>query len=664
VAEEGDRIQSWLIVEKLGQGGMGSVWLARHEGTGEIVAVKILSSSLGSAIRRFEREARILAHLDHPGIVKFLGWSTEPPALVMERVVGRSLLDHMGGKPLPVAEALDYTRQIAETLVYVHARGVFHRDVKPANVILRAGNWLTLVDFGISAFDGASRITQQGTVSGTLAYIPPEVFHATGDPDPTRWDVYSLGVTLHELLRGAPPFAGPPSATPIAQQLNLLKSKSETAFLDPGDGFDAPIRDLVRRMTARRPEEACRSMPEVARTIQQILGQTPVYQGSLAPPVERPVDDAATTDWPGLPAPRGGAGGWGTGSLMSVDPEPLTPPPDGQAGGAKLTLAPPVPSSPRRPAPALPPLPRPAAGRPALPPLPPPAEAIPAPAPPAPPPVDGPAGEVKPAPAPAATPEPKRLRPLFLVALLGLLCVGAASAWWMRPDVEPTEPSEAGADGAGANEAGTHGVGTNEAGVNGVGAAGLGPNGVGSTGTGSASVGSTTPSSAQALVPPPRTPGAATAPPTTPEPLVAPPVTSSGTAAPAVASSASHAVTRAEYAAFLASHPGWKPGGSDTVGNVDASYLKDWPADLSTSGNSGTAVVYVSGLAAQAYCASHGGLATTIAAPTTWSRSSTQPLNEWRASDGKIVVLSSAGVASTIVKPASTSANRGFRCAR
>jgi hypothetical protein len=193
------------LVEEIGSGGMGRVWRARDPRLQRDVAVKFLDAPPGAeeTRERLRREARALASLDHPGIVRVLdiGEDDEQAWLVMELVEGRPLSDLV---PLPGERAAAVALQVAEALAYAHARGIVHRDVKPSNVLVDAQGRARLLDFGIARrTDVADGITRQGLVAGSPPYMAPEAF-AGGPPDP-RVDVYALGAVLREMLGDARP---------------------------------------------------------------------------------------------------------------------------------------------------------------------------------------------------------------------------------------------------------------------------------------------------------------------------------------------------------------------------------------------------------------------------------------------------------------------------
>jgi len=193
------------LVEEVGRGGMGTVWKARHLRLDRTVAVKFIAEELASQPdfeKRFEREAKALALLSHPGIVGVHDFGREEGRsyIVMEYVEGRPLSAVI---PLPAQGAVDVARQALDALAYAHGRGVVHRDIKPENILLDASGRVKVTDFGIARLLGADKdgtLTATGRVVGTPHYLAPEAL-AGAPPDP-RMDVFSMGIVLREMLAG------------------------------------------------------------------------------------------------------------------------------------------------------------------------------------------------------------------------------------------------------------------------------------------------------------------------------------------------------------------------------------------------------------------------------------------------------------------------------
>src|SRR5262249_18512803 len=205
----------YKITAKLGEGGMGAVYRATDTKLHRDVAIKILSSAFAEdAVRmqRFEREAQVLASLNHPNIAAIYG--VEERAIVMELVEGETLAG-----PLPIQTALDYARQIAMALEAAHEKGIIHRDLKPANVKITREDVVKVLDFGLArGVEGGGEAARDGTLAatltisptragmilGTAAYMAPE--QARGKPVDRRADIWAFGVVLYEMLSGRPLF--------------------------------------------------------------------------------------------------------------------------------------------------------------------------------------------------------------------------------------------------------------------------------------------------------------------------------------------------------------------------------------------------------------------------------------------------------------------------
>jgi hypothetical protein len=214
---ENGRLGQYEILGKLGRGGMGAVFKARHTELGKVVALKVLPVERRDevGIARFKNEVRAIGKLDHPNIVVAhdAGESRGVHFLVMELVDGMDLARVVArhGR-LPIPEACEAVRQAAVGLQHAYERGVVHRDVKPSNVMLARDGRVRLLDLGLARSFGeaaADRLTVQGTLLGTIDYLAPEQWDQPHAAD-TRADIYSLGCTLYHLLAGRPPFADGP----------------------------------------------------------------------------------------------------------------------------------------------------------------------------------------------------------------------------------------------------------------------------------------------------------------------------------------------------------------------------------------------------------------------------------------------------------------------
>ncbi len=207
----GERIGDYEIVQVLGAGGMGQVYKVRNVLSDRVEAMKVLLPNLEGdpgLADRFLNEIKVQATLDHPNIAKLhtamkVG---NQLVMVMEFVDGTSLSTILLRGPLPPSAAAGYAAQVLDALAYAHARGVIHRDIKPANLMLAADGHIKLMDFGIARVQADKRLTQTGSTVGSLYYMSPEQIKGA-DPD-GRSDLYSLGITMYEMVTGRRPFGG------------------------------------------------------------------------------------------------------------------------------------------------------------------------------------------------------------------------------------------------------------------------------------------------------------------------------------------------------------------------------------------------------------------------------------------------------------------------
>ncbi|NUO51157.1 MAG: protein kinase, partial [Polyangiaceae bacterium] len=262
--------ERFRIAALVGEGGMGAVYRAVDEATGETVAVKVLKNTLGAqAAERFLREAQVLAGLDHPGIVRFKHVGTLDTGgafLVMEWLEGEDLAQRLAGRGVTFLEAVRAVRGVAEALVIAHGQGLVHRDVKPQNIFLVGGRaeQVKILDFGIARGGKlAKALTDPGTAMGTPAYMAPE--QATGGAQvDARADLFSLGCVLYECIAGAPPFFGDSPIACLAQV--LLTEPAVLGTVVPG--VPKPLEMLVMRLLSKDPA----ARPDAAAVVARDLG--------------------------------------------------------------------------------------------------------------------------------------------------------------------------------------------------------------------------------------------------------------------------------------------------------------------------------------------------------------------------------------------------------
>jgi serine/threonine protein kinase len=250
----GRSLGQFRIVERIGAGGMATVFKAYQPALDRYVAIKVLPAYHARDpvfVKRFVQEARSVARLAHPNIVQIhdFGEQDQVTYIVMEYVDGGTLKDRLK-RPLPATEAVDYMIQAAEGLDCAHRNGIVHRDVKPANMLLRRDGHLLLSDFGIAKIlEGTTNLTRAGTGIGTPQYMSPE--QGTGQPVDRRSDIYSLGIVFFHCLTGRVPFTADNPLTITMKHLN----EPLPVDLLRAVGVPAPIEQVVVRMTAKAPQD-------------------------------------------------------------------------------------------------------------------------------------------------------------------------------------------------------------------------------------------------------------------------------------------------------------------------------------------------------------------------------------------------------------------------
>ena len=353
----GSRIAHYDVIALIGEGGMGQVYQATDTKLNRQVALKILPEAFATdpdRLARFQREAQVLASLNHPNIAQIHGIEEEggTRALVLELVEGPTLAERISKGPIPLDEALPIAKQIAEALEAVHEAGVIHRDLKPANIKVREDGTVKVLDFGLAkALDPTpeadpslsptltAAATQMGVIMGTAAYMSPE--QARGKQVDRRADVWAFGCVLFEMLSGRRAFGGDDISMTLA---SVLKKDIDWGML-PADTPE-PLRRMLERCFEVEPRSRYQSIGDARVEIEEWMasgfwggaaaGGTRADAGSVAALMTGALfllAFGAAAAWVGRPSPenalrivrldeRGIAPAWiGDGNMVVVSPD-------------------------------------------------------------------------------------------------------------------------------------------------------------------------------------------------------------------------------------------------------------------------------------------------------------------------------------------------------
>jgi eukaryotic-like serine/threonine-protein kinase len=272
-----------LVLEVLGEGGMGVVYKARDTQLGRSVALKVMRAEWmddAERHRRLVREAQAASALNHPNILTIyeIGFDAGVGFIAMEFITGGTLADLLASGPLPACRALRVTAQVADALAAAHAAGIVHRDLKPSNIMLATEDRVKVVDFGIAKLAGsavptgaaATALTASGAIVGSAPYMSPE--QAAGRGIDERSDIFSLGAVLYEMLAGHRPFAGADGADTLAA---ILRDTPP-----PIPGVAPQVARVVERCLAKDPSQRFRSAGELKAAIEACLAAPAQREGA------------------------------------------------------------------------------------------------------------------------------------------------------------------------------------------------------------------------------------------------------------------------------------------------------------------------------------------------------------------------------------------------
>jgi len=324
------------ILGELGRGGMGVVYRARDRKAGREVAVKLLLATPSPVrLRRFEREGATAARLRHKGIVAVhsAGQLAGRPYLVCELVEGARTFDE-ATQELPLEARLRLLREVVDAVAYAHGEGVIHRDLKPANVIVDSQGTPRVTDFGLARHEGDDRLTRTGASLGTPTHMAPEQARGERDRVGPPADVWSLGIMLHEIVCGSPPFADD-SATPLEAYLKMQQRQAPT-LRARGAEVSPALDALAERALARDPDERYSDARALCDALDAALGED--LRGKRRPPTLGLLLLLATAT----------AGAYLVLSVFGVQPPP--PPPPSPTPTPSAASSPSLPPSPRAPA--------------------------------------------------------------------------------------------------------------------------------------------------------------------------------------------------------------------------------------------------------------------------------------------------------------------------
>jgi Tol biopolymer transport system component len=326
----GDCLGHYLISEPLGAGGMGEVYRAQDTRLGRDVAIKVLPEGIGDdaeRLARFEREAKVLASVNHPNVATLFGLETDDSGkvfLVMELVEGEDLAQRVERGPIPITDAIRIARQIADGLEAAHAKGIVHRDLKPGNVRITPDRTVKILDFGLAKEWGpgpgdtdftesptiTADMTRKGTILGTAPYLSPE--QARGQAVDRRTDIWSFGCVFYEMITGRRAFPGDTSTEIIAR---VLERTPDWSALPPT--VPPALRRLLGRCLEKDLNRRLRDAGDIGLALEDLTLEDPAVKTPIARPAAGRIPKIApwlvaasalvlaVVAWVGRPSPPG-----------------------------------------------------------------------------------------------------------------------------------------------------------------------------------------------------------------------------------------------------------------------------------------------------------------------------------------------------------------------
>ncbi len=319
------RIGDYEVIRELGHGGMGEVYLVRNVLSDRVEAMKVLLPSLAGRsefVARFTREIKVLASLEHPNIAALRTAFTADDrfVMIMEYVEGTTLAERLEKGPVPVADALNYTDQVLAALSYAHGKHVIHRDIKPGNMMLTPQGVVKLMDFGLARSADEVGLTMTGTTLGSLDYASPE--QVQSQPTDERSDLYSVGVSLYQLVTGQRMFS-------VTSSFSIMEAQIKETPRPPIEivpSIPRALNDVIMRAVSKDPAQRFQSadafrsaLAQVAQTGVQPSAQPPAAATASSPNWDSSLAAARPPIDPGFTVPaRSGSVSESTRNLLLV----------------------------------------------------------------------------------------------------------------------------------------------------------------------------------------------------------------------------------------------------------------------------------------------------------------------------------------------------------